>query len=929
MIGATVSHYRILERLGGGGMGVVYRAEDARLGRQVAIKFLPDAFTDQASRDRFQREARAISSLSHPNICTIYDVGEHEGRPFLVMELLEGQTLRSRIGGHALPHGTLLDLAAQIAEGLAAAHAKGIVHRDIKPANIFVTTEAQVKILDFGLAKLEAHESSAEDSESPTQTVGQGPLTVPGSTMGTVNYMSPEQARGEPVDARSDLFSFGVVMYEMATGRLPFAGSSNAEVLSGILRDRPKPPGAGPELDRVILKALDKDRETRYQSARDLRADLKRLQRESGSAETAVMPAAAPSGSFLRYAVAAALVLAIAAGLWIWKRPRAHPLTDRDVIIIPEFVNSTGDTVFDGALKQALTTQIEDSSFLSIISEERLRRSLTFMGKPATERLTRDLARQICEREGVKAMVNGSISPLGSHYLLAIEAVGCANGESLAREQEEATGKEAVLATLGKASARLRARLGESLASIKAPKTLLDSAQEVTTASLEAYKQFALGEATRFEGTARKAIPFYQRAIEIDPGFAMAYARIGTYYTNLNETQKTREYFTKAYALRDRVSERERLYITAHYFDSVTDDMHKALDIYEQYHLAFPRSFTPVNNIGFAHMQMGEYEKAIQAFRAAQKLEPKVANPYTNLIRTFAALNRTDEAKAAFQEALRNGVDVAGVHVAWLSVAYLDEDLAEVKRQEDVLRPQMQEHPGTADAAKWNEMHGRFRKSDELQLLALSETPQDRPAEIARWNTNAATRDATLGDCSKARSAFTKALAAYRGAEFLARAGVVLAMCGDKAQAEALAKEIQQQFPEGTVANGASVPSIHAAIALKANQPQAAVDALRAAVPFEAGQFAPAYLRALAYLQLKSANEAIGEFQKMIAHRNAYWLFSSVSPAMYVGLARAYALAGNSAQARKAYEDFFTLWKDADPDIAYLQQVKKEYAAVH
>ncbi len=1000
--------YRILEQIGSGGMGEVYRALDTRLGREVAVKLVSNRYLAEAfgsgspvpvsgtpatpgtlSHRRFLREAQSASVLNHANICTIHDIGEQDGRPYLVMELLRGETLKDALRRGPLSVTEVITFSRQAAAALAAAHAEGIVHRDIKPANIFVSQPArgpkQIKILDFGLAKQQGV-GDLQDSREATATFGglltavgtdggnaNPDLTSPGSTLGTVAYMSPEQAKGEPLDARTDLFSLGAVIYEMATGSKPFVGQSTAELFVALLTKDPAPVStinaAMPkELDGIVAKLLAKEKEQRYQTAEELLQDLDAMDAQASHGSSGKVMAAAASGTHavasqaplaaqdvrgpeksrgrrMAMLVIAALLLLAGAFMW-WKHraadtSRAAPGTAasssstaaKNAIIVADFVNQTGDPVFQTTLNQALVVQLGQSPVLDIVSQQHLRQSLQYLGKKPEDAITPAIAREIGEREGIKAILTGTIANLGSDYIITLSAQNTATGDQIASVQTQAASKEKVLDALNQAAAQMRAKLGESLASIQKLNTPFGQA---TTPSLEAFRAYALGDEAHSRGNDMpEAEDHYKRALALDPKLAMAWARLGVIYLNSGQTGKAMEYFTRAHELSGDVSERERLYIEGHYYAEVVGDLDKAVETLQVAVQEYPLQTENYVNLSATYLGEGQPERAEEFLLKSLALQPDQAVALTDVITAYTVVDRYDEARKYIARASQVGLNDTDLLAYEMSLYGATRDTAAIQRI-------LAEGAGRPDqfllTGEWGNIQaewGQFRAAVATLQQAAAQAGDAKALDAkAGFLLNAAYIGWPVGQCQNAEAVVNQALALDKSKPTQIAVAATHAFCGEGKVALPALDVLEKKYPDDTLVQQVFVPQARAYVAIEAGDPQKSLDLLSKGQAFDQASPGP-YLRGLAYLQSHDAGSAIAAFKIATKYKGASYTNENNIPfplnnyaLALLGLGRAYAMAGDKTNAKAAYERFFTEWKNADPGLAVMAQAKKEYAAL-
>jgi serine/threonine protein kinase/tetratricopeptide (TPR) repeat protein len=969
--GTKLGRYEIRSMIGKGGMGEVYLAQDTELDRVVAIKILPaDVAADGQRLQRFIQEAKSASALNHPHIITIFEIGSIGDSKFIATEYIDGETLRQRMN-HGLRLADVLEISSQIAGALAAAHAAGIIHRDIKPENVMVRKDGYVKILDFGLAKLSEPKDSLADTEAPTRAIVN---TGAGTVMGTATYMSPEQAKGIRVDERTDLWSLGALLYEMTTGHVPFKGETPTETISLILLKEPPPMSRyaddiPEELDRIVEKALTKDLDERYQSAKDLLIDLKHLKRKievgaeidrtvppeiraavstyshpGAPTVSGTMPTQLSSGerraSSAEYivgeirqhkmgayiAVGAAIILIGAASLFYFAR-KTPALTEKDTILLADFVNTTGEQVFDGTLKQALSVQLGQSPYLNIFPDDRVNDTLKFMGRQPNERITRDIAKEICQRNGIKAMIVGSIAGLGSHYVLTLEAVNAIDGDSIAKEQVEADSKEQVLTALGKATSQLREKLGESLTSLKkfdAP------VEQATTSSLDALKAFTQGNERRFAGHDEDAAAFFKKAVELDPNFAMAYARLAVLYSNRFQIDMGEQFAQKAYELRDRVSKRERYYIEEKYASYVTGDRDEAIKVLKAWTQDYPNDYIPHNNLSVNYSLLGNFEESLTEAKEAVRLSPTNATALGNVVDTYIRLGRLDEAQQSLDQTLGDNTEREVYHFFSFLLAYMRGDQTKMQADLDWTAKRPTESDYAESESNLALVEGRWRTSlDFADKVMDIYRKQDRTENIAQWQASNGLFASQLGVCDQAKQWISQSLATFRGRSNVGQSAFTLAACNDP-RALQMIDDLVKKYPKDTPVNLFAAPMTHAFIEMNRGNTQGALDALQPTAAIERGTlcgFWCNYARGSIYLKGKMGPEAAAEFKKIIDHR-ALDALSPAYPLAHLGLARASMLSGDTTTARTEYQNFFAAWKDADKDLPVLIEAKNEYEAL-
>ena len=886
--------YRMITRIGRGGMGDVWRADDLVLNTPVALKFITSIGPE--ARARILNEVRLARRITHPSVCRVFDFGEADEKLFFSMEFVSGEdlaTVLKRVG--RLPSEKVVDIAHQLCAGLAAAHAQRVLHRDLKPANVLIDDEGRVRITDFGIA-----------------VVGTGEKHD--TMVGTPGYMAPEQLMpGRELTERTDIYALGLVLYELLVGQHAF---SRAGVGDAPRRPSTEISDVNPHLERVILQSLAAEPRDRPASAA---AVASRLPRASASVTVRTRR------PWIIAAAAAALVAMFALTIPRLVQHRASAaLTAQDTIVLADFVNTTGDAVFDGTLKVALAVALEQSPFLKVYPDERVQETLRLMQRPPEERVTRTIAREIAQRDQLKALIAGSIAGLGANYVISLEAVNAATGDVVAREQAEAASKEQVLTMLGAATARLREKLGESLASVQKFDVPLARA---TTPSLEALHSYSLAlDEGRFVNRL-EAVPHLKRALELDPDFALAQAQMSGILNNVGRTSEAPAFSRRAFELRDRVSERERFFISWRYYHDATRAWDKALEVTRAWAATYPREPFAFNSLGLCEWAFGGVEQARVAFSEAIRLDPKFIAPYVNIIGTQIALNRFDEADASVKQAREHGLDFVSIGRMAYLVAFLKNDRESMARELAAGRNVPEggwasnwEARTTIAQGKLEEGHTKFQETIQSAL-------QSKDTEFAaQWTVEEAEVHVMLGECKDVRRDVGRALQWSRDNFTLERSARILAICDFETDARRLVDELASRFTEATLTLQLQIPLVHASLAVRRGEAERALGILDPLKPYDhsiSAEFWPAYLRGQAYLQAKDGRAAAAQFQSIVDHPGEQPT-SPLYAIAHVALARSWAMAGDTAQARDAYERFFKVWANADPTLPLMAEARRE-----
>lgn len=946
LTGTRVSRYRVLEVLGGGGMGVVYRAEDLKLARPVALKFLPEEVVAQpAAIQRFEREARTASALNHPNICTIHGIEEYEGKPFIIMELLEGEALSTRLAQRHAPFAltTLLDVAIQVCSGLQAAHAKGIIHRDVKPANIFLTKDGPAKILDFGLAKLASQEEQAATREEISLAVSKSPqersarqssfqdlpsLTATGSALGTFAYMSPEQIRKEELDSRTDLFSFGLVLYEMATGCRAFPGESIEVVHEAILHQTPSSPrvlnAAVPRrLNTIICKALEKDPAHRYQSAAEMRNDLLLVQKE-------LRPVVHLARSWL--AMAAAILVLFAASALYWRFHSRITLSSSDTLVLADMNNQTGDTALGDGMNLALQVALQQTPYLNLLGGDKVHETLRLLGLSEDARITPDVARQVCRKTNSRAAISASIGDAGNRFRIGVSAIDCQSGKTLEDIVQEAEKREDIVRTLGLYASQLRLKLGESRDSVGRFNQPLDQA---TSSSPDALQFLALGYKKQLSGDIPGALSSYERAIEKDPNFALAYAAQGSGNQWLGKPAQALISFTTAFELRNRLTIPSRYQVETIYYGDGRNERDKECRVAQEWAQAFSRDVIARINLSSCLQYMGRHDEGLVQSREAARLLPS-APTLMHLLLSAKNAQRIEEARETYDDAILREVDSPRLHLYHALLAFLQNDTSGMQKEwawasQDPIRGRFVLY----QESRAEGFYGRSRNAHRLvQMDVDSSMKAGFLSDAAAFEISDALRDTETGNLRESRALLTDALRKSQDRIVLMLAALTFARAGNTEQSQKLMEKLNQLFPNDFTIQAFSLPATRAAIKLAQNDPAAAIETLRPVTPYDLAisdsfdNVYPAYLRGLAYLQLKKGDLAAAEFRKVLDHSGIVQGF--VTGALSIlQLGRAQVLTHDEEAARRSYEDFLALWKNADPDLPIYKEAKAEYVALH